>query len=269
MQIPLPPIPVMPEGVEPGLIYGGIAATAILSIALLLWGRTILGRIVLTLAAMGGGYLLAGYFTEYIPVSPLTVQITTAVILGLIAVIGARILWALLGAAVFEAIAVALMVGYFIQNNPSLPWPAFTPAPDFAAYLAELGRYALGCLEVARGHNQTTLLMVTIPACLLPLMVGLVQPRIASIFVTSLAGAVGLTGSLWYAAVLWRSTLWPEEPMRLLIPAGVALVLAIIGWVFQGAAEAAAMAAARKADEEAKAKEAQKKKEDRVPGIKA
>jgi hypothetical protein len=67
--------------------------------------------------------------------------------------------------------------------------------------------------------------------------------------------------------VLFRNSLWPVDAVRFLIPAGVAIVLAIIGWVYQGNSEAAAIKAAAKAEEETKAKEAQKAKDGRVPGL--
>jgi hypothetical protein len=267
MQPMIPPMPVAPGGVEATTLYVGIAVAAVLCVALLLWGRCIFGRIALALFAAGAGYLLANSYMEYIPLPQLAVQIASAVLLGIIAVVGARIVWALLGAAVFEVAAVAVIITHFMNTNPTLAWPAFVQQADFLAYLGELTRYALACLDVARQSNQTAILMVTIPACLLPLMICLIQPKVAAIFVTSLVGGVGLTSSFWFAAVLFRNSLWPVEAVRFLIPAGVAMVLTIIGWVYQGNGEAAAIRAAAKAEEEAKDKETQKKKEDRVPGL--
>jgi hypothetical protein len=267
MQITIPPLPVVPAGIDLTSVYIGSAVAAVLCLALLLWGRTILGRIVLAISTAGAGYLLAGYYSTFIPLPSLATQISSAVILGIFAVVAARIVWALVVSAFFEAAAVAFIINHFMNADPTLAWPAFVQQTDFQAWAGELGRYCLVCLDVARQSNQTAILMITLPACLLPLMVGLIQPRIAAIFVTGLAGGIGLTGSLWFVAVLFRSTLWPADAMRFLIPAGVAIVLAIIGWVYQGNSEAAAIRAAAKAQEEARAKEDQKAKEDRVPGL--
>jgi hypothetical protein len=262
--IPTPPMPQFPPDVAPLIIYGSCAAAAVVALVLLLWGRT-LGRVVLALAAAGVGVLMGAPVAGLLdaPKMVMPCQVALGLTSCALALVLARVVWALVAAGIFEALATALIIWHYLgtmeKGAPDFKLPA---GADAVAWLAALGKFSLDGFEAVREANFGTLMIITVPAGLLPLLISLIRPKGAAIFSSALLGGVLMTAALWLAAIQIRPSLWPEDWWRFLIPAGVAAVLAVIGWVYQTHGHLAALREAAKKREEASPPK--KKDEDRA-----
>ncbi|MFB3892469.1 MAG: hypothetical protein ACE15C_10660 [Phycisphaerae bacterium] len=268
--IPTPPMPQMPQEVSGFILYGACAGAAVVALVLLLWGRT-LGRVVLALAAAGAGVMLGGPLAVLLKAPPMVGQVALGITACALGLVLARPIWALFAAGLFESLALALIVSHYLGVYEAKNVPEFKLPEDvntFVAWLAAFGTFSLEAFDKVREANLGTLMIITVPAGLLPLLIALMRPKTAAIFSSSILGGVLMTAALWLAAINVRPSLWPEDWWRFLIPTGVAVVLAIIGWVYQGHGELAAQREAAKKREEATPPK--KKDEDRayIPGQK-
>lgn len=240
LSIPVPPPPQLSDQLSQTVQYACFGGGAVVGIVLLLWGRNV-GRIMLTLVGMGVGYLTGATIAGALGADPVLGQVMAAVTFGVICLLTARLIWALLTTMLFETLAIFLLMRHFMNDVAAKAAPTFGDAGSFPTWLAALGNYLWASFQILRETNMGTVLLVAVPVGLLPLMVTLLRPRLSVIFATALLGGAMLTTSLWLLAVRLRPGLWPEDWWRFLIPAGVVVVMAIIGWVYQGHGEVEAM----------------------------
>lgn len=257
LDIPIPPIPQLPDSLTPYFWYVAGGAIA-LGVAMLLWGRHI-GRFVLMLAGAGVGYLYGGALAEMLKAPAIVGQIALAVTGGVVCLIAARLVWALLAGALLETVATILLIAHFLPQLAVRPAIALAENAAFGEWAAATGTYLWTCIDEIRKANFGTVMLIIVPAGLLPMMVALIKARAAVVFMTGLIGGLLATWALWLGAVHYRPEIWPTDWMRFLIPAGVALVLTIIGWVYQAHGEAT------KQEEKKESEESEEKKdEDKV-----
>lgn len=237
LDVPVPPMPQLPQALAAYFWYFAGAGVG-LGVAMLLWGRHI-GRFVLALAGAGVGYLFGASLAGLVQATPEVGQAALAITAAILCLIGARVVWAILTGALLEAIAVVLLIAHFlsqIQVRPSMEIPQTATLLEWAS---ATGTYLWTCFDEIRKANFGTVMIVIVPAGLLPMMVALIKARPAVIFMTSLLGGVVATAALWMAAVMYRPTIWPTDWVRFLIPLGVTIALAVIGWVYQAHGELA------------------------------
>lgn len=257
--IPFPPMPHLGGNVNIALsVCAGVAA---IFGATLLWGR-VLGRFVLAIGMGGLAFLLADPLAARLNVEPEVAKVCVGAAVAILCFLLDRLMWAVAMAALLEIIVLATVVGQFLPHLSAESAPVFDAeqAATFAGWWTALCAYSANCFNAVRASNFSTLVLITIPVALLPAFIAFVRPRVITLIMTGLVGAAGLTGTLWVAAVQVRPRLWPTDWTRLLIPLGVMLVLAIIGWVYQGHSLALAIQAAekKKTDTEQKAKTQEK-----------
>jgi hypothetical protein len=259
IDIPVPPSPQMPEALAAYPLYVA-GAVVLVGIVMLLWGRRV-GRFFIMFVGAGVGYLAGEPLATMIGASPALGQVVLAISLAIVFFIAARLIWALVIGSLFEAIALGLLLWHFVPLLPAQQAPKFAAAGDFVAWATALAKFSWDSVEAVRQANFGTLMLVIVPAGLLPMMIALLKGRGSVIFMSGLLGGMIATAALWLAAVGIRSSIWPADWIRFLIPLGVALVLTIIGWVYQAHGELADIRARQKA---AKPEEEPKKDEDKV-----
>lgn len=230
-----------------GIVYAVTGGMFVLGVVLLLWGRTV-GRAVLGLACgavaafLAGGVIAAKFSFPLIP-TQISVGISALVLGALLA----RGLWALLAGALLAAGALCGLWALVMSRSdvPVFPPDAYT----LEAWLRAVGAL-LGGMAQAMWDKQLLYLMLTgIPAALIAIIVCLLYPRAAVIAVTAILGGLLMTFGAGTFVVKLRSTLWESAADHPAVPGGVALLLALIGIVFQVRAEKAAK---KKAKDKAK-----------------
>lgn len=245
LAIPLPPYPALTTSLHCWLMVAAMLAGGI---ALLLWGRVI-GRFVLAAAGIPMGIKLGVSLGAWAGGGTLAFQIGLAIAFPPLIFFFARAAWAHVSTAFAGGMAVMFIVNHYLPKLGDKKIIAFAPFNDLGSYAASMYHYCLSALELVWDHHSTAIIFILAPACLIPLIVSLIRPAVAAIFLTAVAGAMLVVGVLWSLAVQWRPVLWPDTWGRFLIPLAVMLVIAAIGWVYQGHGE---ITAARKSRKDAK-----------------
>lgn len=220
--IPFPPL----EGMY---LWASIAASLAIGAVMLTRGERI-HRIALTLVGLAVGYVCGGYLAEKFAMTPIIGQTAGALTVGILALIGARIIWAVLAASMATAAGVCAIGSRYGSATDEASKAATSSAPaDMAQWASDLWDQVLGNLSQAWDDEKAMLLMILVPAATVPLLVGLLRPRLARIVMTSLLGAIGLaTGVLGVNADWWS---WAMGRMEVL---GVAVgLLVIVGMAIQ------------------------------------
>ena len=110
------------------MAYGAAGGAALLAVAMLVWGRLV-HRGFLILIAAGIGFVLAGWICPLIEVDVLVGGIVAALSLGLLAIVLARVVWAMLAATLLAAVAAGAVVAYYwpeVSTQPATPRPGGT-----------------------------------------------------------------------------------------------------------------------------------------------
>jgi len=265
MTIPFPSsVPQWPPSLEGIAIYvitgGGVA----LGLLLLLWGRS-LHRIFLGLVGAGVGYLVGGMLAGMMNLNPLIGQAAIGLTLAVVFFIAARLIWALSIVALLETVASLVLVLLFISQVADAKNIQFGTPANFNEWVIALGQFTYNGALAVLHDKLTTAALIVVPVGLLPLVLALAKPRAAVIFATALLGGLLTVASIWTLAIHARENLWPQSWMYFLIPAGIAAVMTIIGWIYQGSSEiAAAKAKAEAEKKEEESADGKKKDEDKV-----
>lgn len=243
--IPLPP---RPEFGEAAMMYAAAGGAILVGSVVLLWGRH-LHRALLMAIGAGAGFLLA---------EPLALQLGTGLHLtaaaamltsAIVALVLARLIWPLLAVAIYVGIATLMLKGHY---GP-IPWPDTPTLPD---WLLALQAVAIPDASVWQEHLRQTLLVLA-PAAIFILVLGLLLGRIMVILMTSLVGALTVTGGIALAVLQRKPELWPADWNALLIPAAIAGGLAALGLIGQVRGLLGDIARQKKAAEEEQKDETQ------------
>lgn len=214
--IPFPPLQGMSLWVQ---VASSLAVGAVL---LVRGGR--IHRIALTLAGVGVGYAVGGDLAVKLGADAAVGRIAGGVTVGLLALIGARIVWAVLAAMTVTAVVVRTVGARYAASPPAVAAPA-----DLAQWAYESWDQLLGNMLRAWQDQKAMLLLILIPAVAVPLFVGLLRPRLTRIVMTSLLGAVGLVAGALAVNENW----WNGAMARGDIVAAVVAMLVIAGMIIQ------------------------------------
>ena len=205
-------------------------------LALLLWGR-ILHRAALALVGAAVGLALGGGLAAAISVEPLLGRMVGAVVLGLLGLVAARIVWALLAGGLTGAGAAWVMAWLVAGDSPAVgdKVPVAQTATDqaFAEWFKTNWETAFVCLGTVWEKHTAMVVLVLAPAVAVPLIICLIRPRLGRICMTSLLGAGAIVFALLFGASRIQPSLWQAALVHGLWLAGACAVLTIAGLVFQ------------------------------------
>ena len=215
-----------------------MTAVAVVGVAMLLWGR-LLHRGLLVLLAAGAGLVLGGHYGRQIGLNVLLGQLAGAISLGLLGLVLARLVWAVMAGVHVAAVAAGLVAALYlgVQLAPVATQPAM--GGDLVAH----GRAAVEHLAAALTKDDlVTLNVAMISAGVAGLIVAFLLPRAAVVVMTSLLGAGLLSVPLAVATRLWVPPLDRRD-----VALGITGGLLVVGVLFQ---VAGAMRGRRKGQEE-------------------
>jgi hypothetical protein len=230
MIIAIQPLPLPLLSLRAALIVCGCALGA--GLVLLLWGKLV-GRAFWALAGAGAGYFCGQAIAAPLEVDPRIGQAVGAGVLALVGLVGARVLWALLAAAVISAAATVVVT---VKTLPSLveTVPTLESSGDRPLeYATKFWQYVLNCLQPLWENKSTLLLTVWAVAAGLPLVIALLRPRLTAIVMTSLLGAIGLVLGAAIGCVLAAPSIEPSLWEYWYVPGCVAAGLWLLGVALQ------------------------------------
>lgn len=256
--VAVPPAPEINWAATLGLSAGAI----VVGLAALLWGRVI-GRAMLMLAGAVGGFALSAHILPYAPNYPMLVKFGCTAGLAIVGLALARLIWAILGSSLFSGIACAALLG-----KPLLKlWKDVKPTFDSLAASGQMPtqEQVTTLSKAADAATQNVTLMVWLSILfigLIPLVVGLLRPRLMTIFMTALLGGMAITGGLLGALIRYKPSVWDAAWAYWPVPLGLTVVLMTVGMVFQ---YHGALAADKKDDKREGAAPSDKPKPDEKP----
>jgi hypothetical protein len=209
-----------------------VAAGALLvGVLLALWGRT-LGRIFLGLLAAAGGVAIGPAIAQRIGATTWVVQVSAAISFAILAAILARALWALLAAGIFAAGGLVVLAFRLGSALPKTAGPTSAPsdlAGAYQEYFRQLGEYFNSMWS---NHSMSMMLVIGLAGGI-PLVIGLIRPRLVAIFMTACIGGSMIAGGLWLAAYVLAEPLRPTLRSYSFIFGASAGGLAILSMVCQ------------------------------------
>ncbi|MDY6914661.1 MAG: hypothetical protein SVT52_09440 [Planctomycetota bacterium] len=212
----------------------GLAAGAVLLGAVGLLAGLKVGRVFAALAGGGLGFLLIGQPARRLGTNALALQTAFGVAIGLLCLVVAKLIWALLAATLAASAAGVAAIGHLLPKVAQGDRPAFQfEGTTFTEWLAALWAFGCDAVTVVWRQNSPTLLMFICPAAMAVLITGLLRLRLATVFMTSLLGAAAIVAGLGLAGISLQPTLWDGLWRRWYIPVGAAAVAMLIGMVHQ------------------------------------
>jgi len=182
-------------------LVGAIAAGVLVGLVMLLWGR-LFHRALLVLLAAGVGLALGGRFGPQIAVSAWLAQLASAVTLGVLALVLARLAWSVLAGLHTSVMAVVVVAVWVLGVSLAATQPATGTGP--AEYLRTVQQDARALwANHALAANLTAIL-----AGLSGAVAAFLLPRATVICMTSVLGAAllltagGLIVATWFPDLL-------------------------------------------------------------------
>lgn len=210
------------------------AGGLVVGVLLLLWGRK-LHRVFLGLGAGAAGASFAGEWATQL--SGLDWRLAYAIAAGTAGILGvvmARIVWPVLAGALFAGAAGVTVLACFQPSLPADLKAATAPAGgDLVAWSAAAYVCASAAVQAVWRDHMAVLLGAMCPAGLVPLVIGLFRPRLATIFMTALVGSLSMICGPLVAAQRFWPELWASAWANPHVPAIVAGVMLLIGLLFQ------------------------------------
>ncbi len=209
-------------------VVGTIAAAAsglLLSIMLVLWGRTV-GKIIITLICVAVGAVVGSGIAEHLGVNVWAGRTVGALACGVAGYLLCVLVWAVVVSLAGLAFAGSAIITHAWSRTAGAI-PDFLPMiPKETEYFKSLQFYCEQAFEYIKGvaapaweHYTFVVLAIIGGFWLVPLLMGLLRPRFISIFASSLLGAAGLvgisTGIIWWA--------WKDCPLETTSAAWLAL----------------------------------------------
>jgi hypothetical protein len=154
---------------------------------LLGWGGK-LHRLAIAGAGVAVGVVIGGPASGLIGIRPELGILIAAVVLGLVGLIGAPKLWALLFSLLGLAVAVCVLAASHTGDAVAEIGPE-----TFEAWAREMLKHLKAGVSGAWHDRLITSLIVLGASGGVPLLVALIRPKLAAILMTSLLGACGLT----------------------------------------------------------------------------
>ena len=220
MGIPISNVPVIPDHIA----YLSALASIVGGLMLVGWGR-IWNRPLLGLVGAGVGFLCGDLLVSAMSlnIDPWVARSALASVLGVLGFVAAPFFWAMLAGSLCATIAGGFLAGNSITLEVNAPVGGYTAE-------AWLQWFSMFAGDVSGGmwkQKTAVMLLVMVPAGLIPMMIGLWKQRFITIVMTSLVGSVSVVVGAIVAMVQADPTRWPKAWSGLFIP------LCIIGglWV--------------------------------------
>ncbi|HUT57125.1 MAG TPA: hypothetical protein VNA25_04540 [Phycisphaerae bacterium] len=226
----IPPVPIPQWGVW---AYLAIACGLVVcGLALLLWGRAV-GRLFWMFVGAGAGLALGAPLAGWLEANLLAARLGAAVTLGLLGVVLGPLLWALLAASISGGVALYFTVARYLPQLTGRAPEFKLSGEGLGPYVISLAKYSLACVQAVWNTEPLVVAAVGGLAAALPLVIGVVRMRLATIFMTSVCGAAGAVGGAAWAAVLLFGSLGQLFADYWYVLAGTAAGGAILGIVLQ------------------------------------
>jgi hypothetical protein len=218
-----PPLPVG-EAAALGIALAAVAA----GVALLLWGR-LAGRIAFLAAGGGVGWWLGAILAAKMNVSPLPAQILTAVAAGMLALLLTPLLWAVLAGALAGGAALYFAVLHYLPMLSKGPPSLNLAGLDFRRYAGALADHAWRCTKDVWEGNAAAIGIIVGLAGGVPLLIGAIRMRLATVVMSSLTGGAAILTGLAVAAGVLFPAVAPVLWDHWFILAGAAAATAVVG----------------------------------------
>jgi len=218
---PPPPLPKLgPQWAWPmALVAAGVGAL------LIVWGEKY-HRAALAMVGGGIGALLGPGLAVQVGISPLAGQIITPMVLAVVAVIFAHIVWAIVATALALGAAAWALACHF-------PGTQGRQAAELGTWGQTVWEYGTSGLGDAWKANGLLVVLVLFPAGAVPLFVGLLKPRLATVVMTAALGAAAMVFGVLLALAQVRASLWSEAMAQYGLPVACAGGLATFGMICQ------------------------------------
>ena len=215
-----------------GWLSAGIPAMAAVGAVMLLWGR-LLHRALLVLVAASIGLLVAARYGPQIGLGVFVSQLAGAVTGGLLAVVLARLVWAVLAAVHVAAVVSTVVVVWYLGVDLA----GLQPAAQ-GDVIARGEAFAEQVVRAVWAQHGLTVGITVILAGLAGLVVAFVLPRVTVILMTSLIGTGLLSAAAGLAMVMWLPALLPApSPASRYVMCGIGGGVLLVGIVFQSVGE--------------------------------
>lgn len=224
---PLPPIPPL-EGLPDWQAYAAAGAAVVGGIVLLLWGRQV-HRVVLLLALGGVGFALGGPIGASLGAMPVVAGASGAAVLAVVGILGARLIWAALAAAICAGSAVLVLLFNVLPKPQTENFPRFGEAQSLPQWVTESFKYVQGIFQAQWSAQPATLGLAVVVGCSLPFVVLLLRPRLGAILMTSLLGAAAIVGAVILTAGKTSQQLYANAFVKWYVPAGACGCLLVLG----------------------------------------
>jgi len=222
--IPSPPHPQWADLVA----VGAAGACLVVGMVALLAGWKI-ARVLVCGLGVVAGLLLAAYFEL-----DLTFRLVAAVVAGLLGLVLDRLVWALLMGAVCGGVAAGVLLDRAWGAMSSEGRPVFQAwDAGLGGWFGGVGGFAMDGLAALYGGQAVLLLVVVGPAVVLPVVLGLLRPRLARIVMTSLSAGAAVACGPIIAATQFVPGCWDRVLALWYVPAGLAAMLAVAGLAIQ------------------------------------
>ena len=218
-----PPLPVAAPAAL-GLALAVVVAGA----ALLLWGR-LAGRVVFLAAGGGAGWWAGALLASRMGVNPLAAKATTAVAAGLLALLLTPLLWAMLAGAITGGAALYFAVLRYMPTLARTAPELDLAGKDLWAYLAALADYGWKCTSAVWEANAAAIGITVGLAGGVPLLIGAIRLRLATIVMSSLVGGAAILTGLAVAVGILFPSVAPVLWRHWFILGGAAAATAVVG----------------------------------------
>ncbi len=231
-------------------LVAAVAAPVLMGGVMLLWGR-VLHRALLALIAAGAGLLLAGQFAPRVSLSPFVAQLAAAITLGVLALVLARLVWAVLAGAHVAAVTGAVVAVWYLDVQLATTQPA--AQPDVIAGGRALAEELVRAVWAQHAMAMSTTIIL---AGLAGLIVAFVLPRATVICMTSLIGASLVSVGAGLAVMVWQpGLLTAPSPSSGYVAGGIGGGLLLVGILFQSVGEVRARRGKRGGGDESEGRE--------------
>ena len=224
----MPTAPPLPQ-LDATWAWPAAGLTVGVGVLLLVWGSKY-HRGALALVGAAAGVLFGPVLAARVALSPLAGRIAAPMVLAIVAVVGAQVVWAILGTAILLGAAAWTLACMFV-SGPAAGEAA--GATDLTDWCTGLWTFVSARLTEAWSAHALTIVLTLFVAGAVPLIVGLFKPKVATVVMTALLGAGGIVvGGLLGAAQI-NADWWGEAMKHYGIPVAVLIVLMTFGVAWQ------------------------------------
>ena len=203
----MPPLPPAPQ-LASQWAWSAAALSVALGALLTVWGDKY-HRAALAVVGGGTGAVLGVTLAPYLGMTSMAGQIAIPMVLAVLAVIGAQFVWAVVVASLGLAGAGWILVCHFAQ--PETRQAAAGDVTVLADWAQVTWQYARSGIVDAWRANGLVVILALFPAGAVPLIVGLFKPKLITVAMTVLLGAVGVVSGVILGLAQIRTSLWSES----------------------------------------------------------